>query len=120
MGQLSRATVESTRKSDRLSAALRRLQVPPRNSAIAGMSMNCLRSDRWHRDDSVLESEIDELVEFEPDDLPGIKLASTASELSRLLRRPVGVVTQPAVERTPNYIRRKEIRASAQLIYAAR
>ena len=87
--------------------------------------------DRWNvaelslfgsvlRDDIVRESDIDVLVEFEPGSVPGIEFVSMASELSSLLGRPVDLVTRPAVERRPNYIRRKEILDSDKAIYAAR
>ncbi len=71
-------------------------------------------------DDFNRESDIDVLVEFEPGCVPGIQFVSMASELSRLLGRPVDVLTRSAVERSPNYIRRREILKSAEVIYAAR
>lgn len=43
-----------------------------------------------------------------------------AEELSRLLRRPVDILTRSAVERSLNHIRRREILESAEVIYAAR
>lgn len=72
------------------------------------------------RDDYGRESDIDVLVEFEPDGVPGLEFVSMASELSGLLARPVHVLTRAAVERSPNHIRRKEILESAVVIYAAR
>ena len=71
-------------------------------------------------DDFNHESDIDVLVEFEPGCVPGIQFVSMASELSRLLGRSVDVLTRSAVERSPNYIRRREILESAEVIYAAR
>lgn len=71
------------------------------------------------RDDFGRGSDIDILVEFEPGGAPGLQFVSMVSELSRLLGRPVDVVTRSAVERSPNYIRRKEILKSAEVIYAA-
>lgn len=120
MGQPSRAAGQSTKHSDQLS-----LRIAASPDAIAEFC------DRWKvaelslfgsvlRDDFVRESDIDVLVEFEPGGVPGIEFVSMASELSRLLGRPVDVVTRPAVERSPNYIRRKEILDSAQVIFAAR
>ena len=72
------------------------------------------------RDDYDRESDIDVLVEFEPDGVPGLEFVSMVSELSGLLGRPVDVLTRAAVERSPNHIRRKEILGSAEVIYAAR
>ena len=72
------------------------------------------------RDDFNRESDIDVLVEFEPGCVPGIQFVSMASELSHLLGRPVDVLTRSAVERSPNYIRRRRILESAEVIYAAR
>ena len=48
------------------------------------------------------ESDIDVLVEFEPGRAPGLRFVSIA------------------VERSPNYIRRREILDSAEVIYATR
>ena len=120
MGQSSKAAAESTLNSDQLC-----LRIAASPDAIAEFC------DRWNvtelslfgsvlRDDFVRESDIDVLVEFEPGSVPGIEFVSMASELSRLLGRPVDVVTRPAVERSPNYIRRNEILDSAQVIYAAK
>ena len=85
---------------------------------------------RWHvsemslfgsvlRDDYNHESDIDVLVEFEPGSVPGLQFCSMASELSCLLGRPVDILTRTAVERSPNYIRRRTILESAEVIYAA-
>ncbi len=40
-------------------------------------------------------------------------------ELSRLFGRPVDLLVRSAVERSPNWIRRREILATAEPIYAA-
>ena len=40
-------------------------------------------------------------------------------ELSRVLGRKADLVTRPAVEASRNYIRRKAILDSAQVVYAA-
>ena len=120
MSRISEGAVESFRGRDRLS---RRIEASP--DAIADFC------ERWHvaelslfgsvlRDDFRHESDIDVLVEFEPDGVPGIRFASMASELSSLLGRPVDVLTRSAVERSPNYLRRQEILETAKVIYAAR
>ena len=72
------------------------------------------------RDDFGPESDIDVLVEFEPGRTPGFGFVTIASELSDLFGRHVDVLTRSSVERSPNYIRRKEILDSAEVIYAAR
>ena len=65
------------------------------------------------------ESDIDVLIEFEPDRVPGFRFVSMAAELSELLGRPVDVLTRRSVERSANYVRRREILGSAEDIYAA-
>ena len=64
-------------------------------------------------------SDIDVLVEFAPGRTPGLRFVKVADDLSKLLGRPVDVLTRSAVERSPNFIRRKAILESAQVIYAA-
>ncbi len=66
-------------------------------------------------------SDVDVLLTF----APGVKytfgdLARMESELGALFGRPVDVVDRQAVEASPNYIRRREILNSAEVIYAAR
>ncbi len=72
------------------------------------------------RDDFGPESDVDVLIEFEPGRVPGFRFVSMAAELSELFGRQVDVLTRRSVERSPNYIRRKEILDSAEVIYAAR
>ncbi len=71
------------------------------------------------RDDFGSESDIDVLVEFAPGRTPGFRFVGIAAELSELFGRPVDVLTHSSVERSLNYIRRKEILDSAEVIYAA-
>ena len=72
------------------------------------------------RDDFGSDSDIDVMVEFEPDGVPGLRFVSMAEEMSCLFGRPVDVLTRSAVERSPNYIRRNRILESAEIVYAAR
>ena len=72
------------------------------------------------RDDFGPESDVDVLVEFEPGRTPGLRFESMVTELSRLFGRPVDVLTRSSVQRSRNYIRRKEILKSAEVIYAGR
>lgn len=71
------------------------------------------------REDFGPESDIDILVEFEPGQTPGLRFVSIASELSSLLGRQVDVLTRASVEQSQNYIRRKAILDSAEVIYAS-
>ena len=71
------------------------------------------------RDDFGSGSDIDVLVEFAPGRTPGLHFVDIAEELSDLFGRPVDVLTRSAVEQSPNFIRRKAILDSAQVIYAA-
>ena len=71
------------------------------------------------REDFGPASDVDVLVEFAPGRTPGLRFVDIADELSDLLGRHVDVLTRSAVERSPNFIRRKAILESAQVIYAA-
>ena len=70
------------------------------------------------RDDFGPDSDIDLLVEFGPGRTPGLEFVSMADALSELFGRPVDLLTRPSVERSRNYIRRKAILDSAEVIYA--
>lgn len=72
------------------------------------------------RDDFGPDSDLDVLVTF----LPGVKrglldLAAAQTELEAILGRPVDLVTRAGIERSRNWIRRREILESARLLYAA-
>ena len=72
------------------------------------------------RDDFGPESDIDVLVEFEPDRIPGlIGLASMELDLARLFGRDVDLVTFEEVADSRNYIRRESILATAEVVYGA-
>ncbi len=72
------------------------------------------------REDFGPESDIDLLVEFEPDRVPGLfGLAGLELQLSELFGRQVDLVTLSAIEQSRNYIRRKAILDSAEEVYAA-
>ena len=58
------------------------------------------------------------LVEFAPGHTPGLGFVRIADELSNLFGRPVDVLTRSAVERSPNFIRRRAILESAKVVYA--
>ena len=73
------------------------------------------------REDFRPDSDVDVLVTF----LPGsawslFDLVNMQSELEEVLDRKVDLVERAAIEQSPNYIRRKSILESAQVVYAAR
>jgi len=72
------------------------------------------------RDDFRPESDVDVLVTFEPDH-PWSLLdhVQMQEELASILGRSVDLVTRRAIERSRNYIRRKSILESAQVVYGA-
>ena len=72
------------------------------------------------RDDFGRESDINVLVEFKPNFVPGLQFIRMAEELSDLLGKPVDVLTRPVIERSPIHIRRKEILETAEVTYLAR
>lgn len=67
------------------------------------------------------DSDIDLLVSFAPDARWSLfDLVSMQGELQAVLGREVDLVERAAVERSENYIRRKNILSSLEVIYAAR
>ena len=71
------------------------------------------------RGDPGPESDVDVLVEFKPGCTPGFfGIVDMETELSELFGREMTLVTRAAVERSQNYIRRKAILDSAEVIYA--
>ncbi len=73
------------------------------------------------REDFKPDSDVDVLVAFTPNAKWSlIDLVSMQDELSRLWQRPVDLVTRRAVERSQNWIRRRAILESAEVVYAAR
>jgi predicted nucleotidyltransferase len=83
--------------------------------------------ERWHvkelsffgsvlRDDFGAESDVDVLVVFDPGAHPGLGLVTARSELSGILGRPVDLVVRDVIERDPNWIRRKEILETAEVV----
>jgi predicted nucleotidyltransferase len=72
------------------------------------------------RSDFRPDSDVDVLVEF----LPGAKhglfdLVRMQDELQKILRREIDLIDKTAIERSRNYLRRKEILNSVETIYAA-
>ena len=72
------------------------------------------------RDDFGPESDIDVLIRFKTERTPGlVGIAEMERELARLFGRRVDLVTRTAIEASRNYIRRKAILESSQVVYAA-
>jgi len=67
------------------------------------------------------ESDVDVLVTFAPDARWTLfDHVDMEDELRAILGRDVDLVTRRSVERSPNYIRRKAILESAEVVYASR
>lgn len=72
------------------------------------------------RDDFGPESDVDVLVTFEPSaDWSLLDHVRIQKDLEALLDREVDLVSRRAIERSPNWIRRKAILDSAQTVYVA-
>ena len=73
------------------------------------------------REDFRPDSDVDMLVEFEPEARHGLlDLAGMQAELEQILGRKVDLMEKSAVEKSRNYIRRKAILSSAETVYASR
>ena len=73
------------------------------------------------RDDFRLDSDIDVLVTFTEDaDWSLFDHVRIEQELKALFKREVDLVSRRAIERSPNWIRRKNILNTAQAIYVSR
>ena len=73
------------------------------------------------REDFRPDSDVDILVEFEPEAHHGLfALARMQSELEEILGRRVDLVERSAIANSRNYIRRKAILSSAETVYAPR
>lgn len=71
------------------------------------------------REDFSDQSDIDVLVTFEPDFRYSFgDLLTMQQELGTIFERPVDLGERVVVEQDPNYIRRRAILNSAQVIYA--
>ncbi len=72
------------------------------------------------RDDFTPESDVDLLVTFAPGTRPSLlDRVQMVEELERLFGRRVDLVERRAVVESPNYIRRREILDSAEVVYGA-
>ncbi len=70
------------------------------------------------RDDFSSESDLDFLVDFEPGaDWGLLEHVQIQEELQRLFGREVDLITQRALLRSPNWLRRREILGTAQVLF---
>ncbi len=73
------------------------------------------------REDFRPESDVDVLVDFAPDSKWSLfDLGEMTEELRDLFGRKVDLLTRRQVEKSANYIRRKEVLRSLEKVYAAR
>lgn len=71
------------------------------------------------RDDFRPDSDVDVLVRFHDDVHRTLyDLSVMTDELEALFGRKVDILTRKSIENSPNYLRRKEILSSLQVIYA--
>ncbi len=72
------------------------------------------------RDDFAPDSDVDVLVTFAPHARYTLfDMVHMEDELRGLFKRNVDLVERGAIERSPNYLRRKAILGSAEAVYAA-
>lgn len=72
------------------------------------------------RDDFGPDSDVDVLVEFDPEAHPTLfDIVRMQDELSGMFDRNVDLITRAAVEGSRNHIRRKAILETARVVYAA-
>lgn len=69
------------------------------------------------RDDFTPESDVDVLVDFEPNQTPGLEFITIQDELSEILGRQVDLYTFKGVENSRNWLLREEILNSAEVQY---
>ena len=69
------------------------------------------------RDDFTPESDVDVLVEFEPEARVGLAFITVQDELSGILGRQVDLHTFRGIESNRNWLLREEILGSAEAVY---
>ena len=73
------------------------------------------------RDDFHSNSDIDVMVQFDSEDhRTFVDLEDMQVELANIFDREVDVITREGIENSRNYLRRREILTSAQIIYEQR
>jgi uncharacterized protein len=72
------------------------------------------------RDDFKPNSDVDILVSFSPNTKRGLtEMLQMQDELEAIFKRKVDLIVKVAIERSENWLRRKNILESARTIYAA-
>jgi uncharacterized protein len=71
------------------------------------------------RDDFGPESDVDVMVEFEPERTPGLAFFDIERELEEIFGRKVDLLTRRTVEQSPNYIFRKYALRDVATVYEA-
>lgn len=72
------------------------------------------------REDFRPDSDVDVMVDFEPDAKRSLfDLVSMTDELKEIFGREVDMLTRRAVEQSRNYIRRKAILSSMEIVYVS-
>ena len=72
------------------------------------------------RDDFRPDSDVDVMVDFAPDAKRSLfDLVSMTEELKEIFGRKVDMLTRRAVEQSRNYIRRKAILSSVEIVYVS-
>lgn len=72
------------------------------------------------REDFEPDSDVDVMVEFEHDARRSLfDIISMTDELKEIFGREIDLLTRPAVEQSRNYIRRKAILSSLEVIYVS-
>ena len=69
------------------------------------------------RDDFHEQSDIDVMVKFFPNPGWGLEFVTMKYELETIFGRKVDLMTKKSIERSHNWIRRKDILGNAKLIY---
>jgi len=73
------------------------------------------------RNDFRPDSDVDVMVQFHPDAHPRFRtLDQMEAELKTMFHREVDLITREGIEASRNYLRRREILSSMQVIYAKR
>ncbi len=73
------------------------------------------------RDDFKADSDVDVMVEFKAGKEPGLfELIEIQQKLSEIIGHKVDLVERRAIEKSENYIRRRHILKSLEMIYVAR
>lgn len=72
------------------------------------------------RDDFRPDSDIDVMVQFAADARWGFEIVQMKRELEEIFGRKVDLLTKKSIEKSENWIRRKEILGTARAIYVQR